>query len=324
MKVLVTGGAGYIGSTTAAHLLSAGHEVVVLDDLSRGHRYAVPAGCRLVEADIGDAIALAAALDGAGFEALVHFAAYAYVGESVQEPALYLRNNVAGSMVLFERALAAGVRRFVSSSSCTVYGVPEALPLTEDHPRAALSPYGASKLMCEQALDWLTQGHGDLGAVALRYFNAAGATPARGEDHDPETHLIPLALAAAAGDGPPLTIFGDDYPTRDGTCVRDYVHVLDLAEAHLRAIEAAARPGLHAYNVGSGVGYTVREVLDTVKRVTGRAVPHSMGPRRPGDAPGLYASGDRIRAELGWEAQHSDLERIVADAWEWHQKRPAE
>lgn len=321
MKVLVTGGAGYIGSVTATALLAAGHEVVVLDDLSRGHREAVPGGARFVQGDIGDAALVAATLPGV--EALVHFAAFAYVGESGRAPALYLRNNVAGSLVLFEQALRAGVRRFVFSSSCTVYGMPQRLPLTEDHPRSAISPYGASKLMCEESLEWLTRAHDDLGAVALRYFNASGAASAdRGEDHDPETHLVPLALFAAAGRTGPLTIFGDDYPTPDGTCVRDYVHVLDLADAHVRAVQAAAKPGFRAYNVGSGVGHSVRDVLAMTQRVTGRPVPVVMGTRRDGDAPALYAAGDRIRAELGWEPRHSSLERIVSDAWAWHAAHP--
>jgi UDP-glucose 4-epimerase len=322
LRVLVTGGAGYIGSTTAAVLRDRGHAVVVLDDLSRGHRAAVPAGCPLVVGDCGDRALVARTITAHGCEALVHFAAFAYVGESVQEPGRYLVNNGGASFALFDAAVAAGVRRIVFSSSCTVYGTPQTLPLPEDHPRTALSPYGATKIMCEDALDWLTRAHGGLGAVCLRYFNAAGATPERGEDHRPETHLIPLALQAAAGRGPRLTVFGDDYDTRDGTCVRDYVHVLDLADAHVRALVAAARPGLRAYNVGTGDGYTVREVLAAVERVTGRPVPHDVGPRRPGDAPGLYAAGARIRGELGWAPQHSALERIVADAWAWSAAHP--
>lgn len=322
MKILVTGGAGYIGSTTADVLIQSGHEVVILDDLSRGHRAAVPSEARLVVGDIGDREALQALLGEGGFEGLVHFAAYAYVGESTSNPGLYLRNNAAGSFVLFEEAYRAGIRRVVFSSSCTVYGVPRALPLVEEHPQAALSPYGASKMMCEDALRWFAGAYDDFGAVALRYFNAAGATEQRGEDHSPETHLIPLAIQAAAGRRGPLTIFGADYPTRDGTCVRDYVHILDLADAHAKAIAAAGEPGFRAYNVGSGVGQTVREVLDTVGEVVGRPVPHDLGERREGDAPELYAAGARIREDLGWEARHSDLRRIVSDAWRWHVAHP--
>lgn len=322
LTALVTGGAGYIGSTTAAALLARGHAVVVLDDLSRGHRAAVPDGCALVVGDCGDRDLVARTVADHGCDALVHFAAFAYVGESVREPGRYLANNAAASMVLFDTAIAAGIRRVVFSSSCTVYGVPQALPLREDHPRAALSPYGATKIMCEDALRWFCEASDDLGAICLRYFNASGAAPERGEDHDPETHLVPLAIAAALGRGGQLTIFGDDYATKDGTCVRDYVHVLDLADAHVRALEAAATPGLRAYNVGSGVGHTVREVLAMVERVTGCPVPHAVGARRPGDAPGLYAAGDRIRAELGWRPEHSALEQIVADAVAWHVAHP--
>ena len=322
MKILVTGGAGYIGSTTADILAGRGHEVVVLDDLSRGHKAAVPTGCRLVEANIGDREAVAKLLSEGGFEGLVHFAAYAYVGESTTDPGLYLKNNVAGSLVLFDEAYKAGIRRTVFSSSCTVYGVPSALPLVEDHSHDALSPYGASKIMCEQALGWFAKAHDDFGAVALRYFNASGATEVRGEDHAPETHLIPLAIAAAAGRRPPLTVFGTDYPTRDGTCVRDYVHILDLADAHARALDAAAEPGFRAYNVGSGVGYTVKEVLDVVGEVVGTPVPSTLGERRDGDAPALYAAGEKIRTELGWVPEHSDLRRIVTDAWAWHAAHP--
>ncbi len=318
MKVLVTGGAGYIGSTTAAELLRRGHEVVVLDSLVRGHRAAVPTGAAFVHGDIADRSVLVPILAEARFDALVHFAAFAYVGESMSEPAMYLDNNVARSLVLFREALGHGVRRIVFSSSCTVYGLPARLPLDESHPKAALSPYGASKIMCEQALRWFADATPDLSAVALRYFNAAGATEERGEDHDPETHLIPLAIDAAMGHSEPLVIFGDDYDTKDGTCLRDYVHILDLAEAHALSVEAGDHEGFHAYNVGAGRAYSVREVLAEIEAVSGRPVPFKVGPRREGDAPALFAGTELIRDRLGWRAKFSSLARIVSDAVRWH------
>ena len=313
MKILVTGGAGYIGSTTADELIQAGHEVVILDNLSRGHRAAVPAGARLVVGDIGDREALQALFAEGGFEGLVHFAAYAYVGESTSDPGLYLRNNAAGSFVLFEEAYRAGVRRVVFSSSCTVYGVPQALPLVEDHPQAALSPYGASKMMCEDALRWFASAYDDFGAVALRYFNAAGATEQRGEDHSPETHLIPLAIEAAAG------------PAGSTDDLRDR---LPDARRHLRAgLRPYPRPGRRPREGPSsrpasrasgpttsarGVGQTVREVLDMVGEVVGSPVPHDLGERREGRRPGVVRRGgaDSRGSGLGSPALEPAPDRV--------------
>ena len=322
MRILVTGGAGYIGSVTAALLSRQGHDVTVYDNLSRGHTACVVPGCRFVKGDIADRSTLRQTLERGRHEAVVHFAAYAYVGESVEEPERYLTNNVAGSIALFEETIRAGICRLVFSSSCSVYGTPRKLPLTEEHPRAPLSPYAASKVMCEDALRWLARAREELGVVCLRYFNAAGAAGELGEDHRPETHLIPLAIGAAAGRGAPLTIFGNDYDTRDGTCERDYVHVLDLADAHLRAVEAAGIPGWRVYNVGSGEGHTVLELLRALERLTGHPVPRDFGDRRPGDAPSLVANGDRIRRHLSWQPRFSSLERIITDAWKWHEAHP--
>ena len=323
MRVLVTGGAGYIGAVTSAILARQGHDVTVYDNLSRGHMACVVPGCRFVKGDIADRKTLRTVISRGGFDALVHFAAYAYVGESVREPGKYLTNNVSGSIALFEECMGAGILRYVFSSSCSVYGTPQTVPLVEEHPHAPLSPYAASKAMCEEALKWFARAYDELGCVCLRYFNAAGAVGDLGEDHRPETHLIPLALLAAAGRGAKLTVFGDDYDTRDGTCERDYIHVLDLADAHLRALEAAGIPGWRAYNVGSGEGHTVLEVLLAVERLTGEPVPREMGPRRPGDAASLVANSGRIQRHLRWKPRFSELERIIGDAWKWHQAHPA-
>ncbi len=313
MRVVVTGGAGYIGSIVAEILLTAGHQVVIIDNLSRGHRDAVPAGAEFVQADISSEttrIVLAA-----GVDAVMHFAASSLVGESCEAPAAYYQNNVVKGLALLEAVRAAGIGRFVFSSTAAVYGQPDRQPIREDAATVPTNPYGDTKLAFERALAWYAKAYG-LSCASLRYFNAAGATDARGERHEPETHLIPLLLHAAAGRRPPVTIYGTDYPTRDGTCVRDYIHVRDLADAHLLALSALGGPGdTRIYNLGcGGGGYTVREVVEAAARVLARPVPVSVGPRRPGDPAMLVASSDKIQRELGWKPQ-ADLESIIRSAW---------
>ncbi|MFW5415846.1 UDP-glucose 4-epimerase GalE [Nocardiopsis sp. CNT-189] len=309
MKLLVTGGAGYIGSVVAALLTEAGHAVTVLDDLSTGHRDAVPEGASFAEASVFDA----ASVLGPSYDAVLHFAAESLVGESVRDPTPYWRTNVAGTLALLEAMRGHGVRRLVFSSTAAVYGDPEAVPVSEDDPARPTSPYGASKLAVDHMLRGWAEAYG-LGAVSLRYFNVAGAYGRFGERHAAETHLVPNLLRAAAGGGEPARLHGTDYPTRDGSAVRDYLHVLDLADAHLRALEAV-RPGVHrVYNLGTGSGSTVREVLGAVRRVTGLPVPVEEGPRRPGDPAVLIAAGDRARTELGWKPRRS-LDETVSDAW---------
>ena len=317
MRLLVTGGAGFVGSVVTAALLAAGHEVVVLDDLSAGHADAVPDGARLVEGDLGDAgRVLAQAGAGAGpVDGVLHLAALALVGESVAQPGRYWRTNLGGTLSLLEAVREAGVERFVFSSTCAVYGAPESVPISEDEPTAPVTPYGASKLAVDHLLDGWCAAHG-LGAVSLRYFNVAGAAYGCRERHAVETHLIPLALQVASGQREHLVLHGTDYPTPDGTCVRDYIHVADLADAHLRAL-SAARPGQHhVLNLGTGTGYSVQEVVEATRKVTGHPVPAVAGPRREGDPPVLVADGSRARAALGWEPRRTDLRTIVRDAWE--------
>jgi UDP-glucose 4-epimerase len=319
MKLLVTGGAGYIGSIVAQQLLDGGHEVVVLDDLSRGHRAAVPPNARLVEVDLLDAEGTRAALQE-GFDGVLHFAALALVAESVAHPERYHRTNVLGTLNLLDAMRDAGVGRLVFSSTCAVYGEPESVPMREDIPAAPVNAYGNSKLAVDRMIADESRAHG-LGAASLRYFNVAGASGALGEDHDPETHLIPLVLRAAVGAADHVKVFGTDYPTRDGTAVRDYIHVEDLGRAHILALQGA-RPGRHRiYNLGTGDGYTVKEVVDAARRVTGREIPAIEEPRRPGDPAALVAASDRIRDELGWVPEKS-LEDMIADAWAWHQAHP--
>lgn len=317
--VLVTGGAGYVGSHACKALAAAGYRPVVYDSLERGHRWAVKWG-PLEQGDLLDADALKRALARHKPAAVMHFAAYAFVGESVSAPGLYYRNNVMGTLSLLEAMREAGIGTIVFSSTCATYGVPQTPLLAEDHPQAPINPYGATKLMVERILADYRAAYG-LRYAALRYFNAAGADPDGeiGEVHDPETHLIPLALKAARGTGDPLTIFGDDYDTKDGTCIRDYIHVGDLADAHIRALERLlGHDETIALNLGTGTGVSVRRLVEAVERVTGRAVPHSYGPRRAGDPPVLVAATGKAKATLGWEPRQSDIETIIrnADAWE--------
>jgi len=314
-KILVTGGAGYIGSITARHLLDRGYQVAVVDDLSRGHRHAVPPEVLNV-IHLQDTAALVPHLDGV--DAVVHFAAYIAVGESTREPELYFSNNVGGSLSLLAAMARTGVNRLVFSSTAAVYGNPEKVPIPEDAPFAPVSPYGESKCTVERVLRQLDQFRG-LRSVSLRYFNACGAEPkfGLGEEHEPETHLIPL-LFRALQTGTPVQIFGTDYPTSDGTCVRDYIHVSDLAEAHVAALEHLMRGGKSdAFNAGTGRGYTVMEVLQAVEEVTGKKVPYQVAPRREGDAAELVADSARLRKALGWEPRRSELREIVRDAWEF-------
>jgi UDP-glucose 4-epimerase len=321
MKLLVTGGAGYIGSIVAQQLLGEGHEVVVLDDLSRGHREAVPQGARLVELDLLDAAGVCDALRGEGFDGALHFAALALVSESVSHPERYYRTNVVGTLNLLDALRAAEVRRLVFSSTCAVYGAPEVVPMDEHTPTRPVNAYGASKLAVDRMISDECAAHG-LGAVSLRYFNVAGASGCLGEDHEPETHLIPNVLRAAQGLQECVQVFGTDYPTPDGTAVRDYIHIEDLATAHVLAL-AGARGGEHRiFNLGNGNGFSVREVIDAAREVTGREIPVREAPRRPGDPPMLVAASAKIRAELGWEARKPALADMVADAWTFAQARP--
>lgn len=324
MKILVTGGAGYIGGTVAGLLLQQGHEVVVLDNLKHGKREMVPAGTEFVEAEAADRESVEGVLRG-GVDAVMHFAALIEAGESMRVPEVYFRNNTASTLGLLEAMLATGVDRLVFSSTAAVYGEPEQTPIAEDAKLEPTNAYGESKLLVEQMLTWLHRCHG-FRYASLRYFNVAGAMPGRGEAHEPESHLIPLILDAALGRRENIKVFGSDYPTPDGTCIRDYIHVHDLAQAHLlalTALEDAARGGRLIYNLGNGQGFSVREVIETARRVTGREIPVVEEARRPGDPAVLVASSEKIQRELGWTPQHAGLEEIVASAWEWHQQRYA-
>ena len=317
-RVLVTGGAGYVGSHACKALARAGYLPVVYDNLSRGHAWAVKWG-PLERGDLLNPARLATVIRKHRPFAVLHFAALAYVGESVEDPLRYYRNNVGGTINLLEAMRDASVNKLVFSSTCAVYGAPKKIPIPEDHPQAPLNPYGHSKRTVEQMLADSAAAHG-LRSVSLRYFNAAGADTENeiGEVHDPETHLIPLVLEAAAGLRPGLTIHGADYPTRDGTCVRDYVHVSDLADAHVSALGYLAKhKGAAAFNLGNGTGFTVREVIAAVERVTGRKVPFREGPRRPGDPPSLVGNAASARRKLGWKPRHADLAVIIGTAWRW-------
>jgi UDP-glucose 4-epimerase len=319
-RILVTGGAGYIGSHTRYFLEKSGHSVVVVDDLSRGFKEAVPGGA-LHQVDTRDTQKLTALLRQERIEAVIHFAAYISVGESTEHPELYFSNNVCGSISLFEAMLETQVKCLVFSSTAAAYGIPAKVPIPEDEPYAPINPYGESKVMVEKILEWLDR-YREFRSIRLRYFNACGAEPESGlgERHDPETHLIPLMLRAIQT-GEPVTLFGDDYPTPDGTCIRDYIHVSDLAQAHIAAIEHLLRGGKSdVFNVGTGTGQSVKEVLAAVQKVTGKKVPHTIGPRREGDPPSLVADSRKLQNALGWRPQRADLERIVADAWAFAQK----
>jgi UDP-glucose 4-epimerase len=322
MRILVTGGAGYIGSHAVKLFLARGHDVWVYDNLSMGHRAAVPAE-RLIVGDLGELPRLDHALLMYRIEAIVHFAAFAFVGESVKQPGKYYQNNLVNTLHLFEAMRRHGVGRLVFSSTCATYGIPLKVPITEDEPQKPINPYGNTKLAVERALADYAAAH-DWGFAALRYFNAAGASPdgSIGEDHDPETHLIPLVLQTVLGQRPNITVFGSDYPTPDGTCIRDYIHVDDLAEAHLLALEALG-PGKHLhYNLGTGRGCSVREVIRTAEEVTGKSVPVQEGPRRAGDPPVLVAAAEKVQRELGWRPRYTDLRAIVETAWNWHRRHP--
>ncbi len=319
MRVLVTGGAGYIGSVVASQLIEAGHETVVFDDLSKGHRGAVPEEARLVHGNLLDAGFTSEALSE-GFDGVLHFAALSLVGESVERPEIYFRNNVCGTLNLLEVMREAGIGRLVFSSTAAVYGEPEEVPIRETAKALPTNPYGSSKLAVDRLIGAVSEARG-LAATSLRYFNVAGAGGRFGEDHDPETHLIPLVLKAAA-EGSSVKIFGTDYPTRDGTAVRDYIHVEDLGRAHLLALEAA-EPGEHrVYNLGNGAGFSVREVVEAARRVTGRSIDAVEAPRRAGDPPALVASSEKIRADLGWEPEKPELETMISDAWTWMRDHP--
>ncbi len=321
-QILVTGGAGYIGSVVVDQLLERGFGVVVLDDLSTGHRQAVARGAGFVQGGIGNRELVDSLLQKERIEAIIHLAAFALVAESVAQPRKYVANNVTAARVLLDAAARAKVRRFVFSSSCAVYGHPPKLPITEETPQRPVNPYGETKRDYERLLAEVAPKHG-MGVVSLRYFNASGATEERGEDHDPETHLIPNVFAAALGKREALEVYGTDYPTPDGTAIRDYVHVADIADAHLRALDVALDGGATvALNLGTGTGRSVREVVEAARRVTGRAVPTVERPRRPGDPPELVAAVGRAATLLGWRAAHSSLEEILSSAWRWHQAHP--
>jgi UDP-glucose 4-epimerase len=318
MNLFVTGGAGYIGSVFVEEALNAAHRVTVFDNLSEGHRGAVDERATLVQADLSDETKVFEALQQSKTEAVIHFAANALVGESMVNPGKYFGNNVGNGVKLLNAAVAAGVRKFVFSSTCATYGPPDRVPMTEDLPQRPINPYGESKLMFEKILGWYQQLHG-LEFVALRYFNAAGASAKFGEQHRIETHLIPNVLKVALGQAPQCEIFGTDYPTPDGTCIRDYIHIVDLAQAHLLALPGG-KQGF--YNLGNGDGYSVREVIQMCEKVAGQRIKAVEKPRRPGDPPRLVASADKAKRELGWQPKFPKLEQIVSTAWEWHRKHP--
>ncbi|HVS34045.1 MAG TPA: UDP-glucose 4-epimerase GalE [Gemmataceae bacterium] len=322
MRILVTGGAGYIGSHAVKLFLARGHDVWIYDNLSMGHRAAVPAE-RLVVADLSESQRLDHALVLHRIEAVVHFAAFAFVGESVTQPAKYYQNNLVNTLNLLDALRRHGIGRFVFSSTCATYGLPDRVPITEQEKQKPINPYGHTKLAVEFALADYAAAYG-WGYAALRYFNAAGAAPdgAIGEDHDPETHLIPIVLQAIMGQRPAVEVYGTDYPTPDGTCIRDYIHVDDLAEAHLLALEALTPGKQMLLNLGTGRGYSVREVIRTVEEVTAKMVPVKEGPRRSGDPPALVAASERAQRELGWKPRFRDIRSIIETAWKWHRGHP--
>ena len=321
MRVLVTGGAGYIGSVVSEQLVNDGHEVVIYDNLSKGHHGAVVEGARFVQGELLEADQLRQTLNDNRIDAVIHMAASSLVGESVQEPSKYYHNNVVAGLVLLDAMRECGITRIVFSSTAATYGEPEEQPIRETTPTNPTNTYGETKLAFEKAMHWYERAHG-LRYASLRYFNAAGATEKCGEDHDPETHLIPITLQAAAGKRPHVEIYGDDYPTEDGTCIRDYIHVIDLARAHILALDVLSERSA-IYNLGcGGDGYSVREVIETARRVTGNNIPVRMGPRRAGDPAVLIASSDKIKRELVWQPQFQDLGLIVESAWRWMRAHP--
>ena len=318
MKILVTGGAGYIGSICVEYLINAGHTVTIFDNLTEGHRAAVDPRATLITGDLQQRGDIETALQNVRPDAVMHFAANALVGESMTNPSKYFRNNVIGGINLLDAMHAAGCKRLVFSSTCATFGVPERMPIDETLPQRPINPYGESKLMFEQVLRWYSEIHG-LTYVALRYFNAAGASETFGEDHRIETHLIPNVLKVALSQKSHVEIYGTDYPTPDGTCIRDYIHILDLAQAHMLALTA---PHSAKYNLGTGGGTSVREIIATCEKVTGKKIAVIEKPRRPGDPPRLIAGSEKVRAELGWKPQFQDVEKIIASAWAWHVKHP--
>jgi UDP-glucose 4-epimerase len=323
MRIFVVGGAGYVGSHCVRRLVAAGHEVSVYDNLAAGHRQAIDPKATFIEGDLGDPARLAGVFEAGRFDAAMHFAAFLNVGESVLEPLKYWQNNVANTLNLLRCMQRHDVRRFVFSSSCAVYGVPDDLPIREDQPRNPINPYGNTKL----AVEWMLEQSASawkLGATALRYFNAAGAAEdgTIGEDHDPEVHLIPIVLQVALGQRENVKVFGTDYPTPDGTCIRDYIHVDDLAEAHLQAVERCTPGRFEAYNVGTGTGTSVLEIIATAREVTGHAIPAVVVERRPGDPPALFADASRIQHQLGWTPRYVGVRQVIGTAWRWHRAHP--
>jgi UDP-glucose 4-epimerase len=323
--ILVTGGAGYIGSHAVLALRDAGYEVVILDNLVYGHRELVEKVLKveLIQGDTGDRALLDQLFKTREFAAVMHFAAYAYVGESVSQPAKYYRNNVVGTLTLLEAMCEAGIKNFVFSSTCATYGVPQQIPISENQPQQPINPYGMSKLMVEQILSDFEHAYG-LRSVRFRYFNAAGADPQGrlGEDHEPETHIIPLVLLTAMGKRESISVFGTDYDTPDGTCIRDYIHVTDLAQAHILGLDHLLKGGSsEVFNLGNGQGFSIQQVIEAARVVTGRPIPVTLADRRPGDPPILVGSGEKAKRLLGWQPQYADLETILEHAWQWHQKR---
>jgi len=320
MKILVTGGAGYIGSIVVEQLIKAGESVIVFDNLYQGHRDAVHPDAIFVEGDLADRVAVDALLEENRPEAIMHFASHTLVGESMENPFRYLGENITNGLNLLQSAIEHGVRRFILSSTANLFDDPERMPIDENERIVPGSPYGESKYILERFLYWLDRVYG-FRYAALRYFNAAGASVERGEDHNPELHLIPIVLNVAMGRRDQVIIFGENYPTRDGTCVRDYIHVIDLAQAHILALRALDQ-GSRVYNLGNGQGYTVKEVIETAREITGHPIPAEVGPPRPGDPAVLIASSNKIRSELGWEPKYPSLRDIIESAWKWHQAHP--
>ncbi len=318
-RILVTGGAGYVGSVCSEELLRQGHEVSIVDDLSTGHRHAVPADAEFHHLDIGDLNGMRAVLEAKPFDAVFHFAAKALIPESVVNPAAFYRVNVVAATTMMEAIREAGIKRFVFSSTAAVYGDPVEIPITEDHPKEPVNSYGETKLCFERLLGWYSRAYG-LNVCAFRYFSAAGGTAEHGEEHVPETHLLPLLLDAALGTREYFSIYGCDYPTPDGTCIRDFIHVLDIAQAHILALQRPFQPGFRAFNIGLGKSYSIREVHTAAERVTGRKIPLREGERRMGDPAVLCASSERLKTELGWTPRHSDLDTILQTAWAWKQR----